>query len=101
MAKELQKHVYTCPECNFHFRVDARTRVELTLDADICRDRRRDYVDQSAWLPRIRDQVGEGTKCDRNGGRRAGGKRRDRRHAGRDGRDGSRLYDGEYGIGRW
>ncbi|SDW10531.1 acetyl-CoA carboxylase carboxyltransferase subunit alpha [Alicyclobacillus hesperidum] len=32
MAKELQKHVYTCPECNFHFRVDARTRVELTLD---------------------------------------------------------------------
>lgn len=32
MAKELQKHVYTCPECNYHFRVDARTRVGLTLD---------------------------------------------------------------------
>ncbi|GMA64832.1 acetyl-CoA carboxylase, carboxyltransferase subunit beta [Alicyclobacillus fastidiosus] len=32
MAKELQKHAYTCPECNFHFRVDARTRMALTLD---------------------------------------------------------------------
>ncbi|MFB5189596.1 acetyl-CoA carboxylase, carboxyltransferase subunit beta [Alicyclobacillus fastidiosus] len=32
MTKELQKHAYTCPECNFHFRVDAHTRVALTLD---------------------------------------------------------------------
>ncbi|WP_067624098.1 acetyl-CoA carboxylase, carboxyltransferase subunit beta [Alicyclobacillus acidiphilus] len=32
MAKELQKHLHTCPECNYHFRIDARTRVDLTLD---------------------------------------------------------------------
>ncbi|WAH37939.1 acetyl-CoA carboxylase, carboxyltransferase subunit beta [Alicyclobacillus dauci] len=32
MAKELQKHWYTCPECNYHFRIDAQTRVSLTLD---------------------------------------------------------------------
>lgn len=32
MAKELHKHVHTCPECNYHFRVDAQTRVALTLD---------------------------------------------------------------------
>ncbi|EPZ47470.1 MULTISPECIES: acetyl-CoA carboxylase, carboxyltransferase subunit beta [Alicyclobacillus] len=32
MGKELQKHAYTCPECNFHFRVDAYTRIALTLD---------------------------------------------------------------------
>lgn len=34
MAKELQKHLHTCPECNYHFRIGARTRVELTLDPD-------------------------------------------------------------------
>lgn len=34
MAKELEKHIYTCPECNYHFRVDARTRVILTLDEE-------------------------------------------------------------------
>lgn len=32
MAKELQKHVYTCPECNYHFRVDAWTRIGVTVD---------------------------------------------------------------------
>lgn len=32
MAKELQKHAFTCPECNYHFRVDAWTRILLTVD---------------------------------------------------------------------
>jgi acetyl-CoA carboxylase carboxyl transferase subunit beta len=32
MAKELHKHAHTCPECDYHFRVDAHTRVALTLD---------------------------------------------------------------------
>jgi acetyl-CoA carboxylase carboxyl transferase subunit beta len=34
MARELQKHSYTCPHCDFHFPIGGPTRIELTLDAD-------------------------------------------------------------------
>ncbi|MCL6518015.1 acetyl-CoA carboxylase, carboxyltransferase subunit beta [Alicyclobacillus sp.] len=34
ISKELQKHVYTCPQCGHHFPVDARTRIDITLDSD-------------------------------------------------------------------
>lgn len=34
IAKELKKHLYTCPHCGYHFSVDAHARVELTLDED-------------------------------------------------------------------
>ena len=32
MARELQKHLYTCPHCDFHFTLDSHTRVLVTLD---------------------------------------------------------------------
>lgn len=32
IAKELKKHLFTCPHCGYHFAVDAPSRVELTLD---------------------------------------------------------------------
>lgn len=32
IARELQKHMYTCPHCEYHFPVDAATRILLTLD---------------------------------------------------------------------
>jgi acetyl-CoA carboxylase carboxyl transferase subunit beta len=32
IARELQKNAYTCPNCGYHFPVDAYTRVALTLD---------------------------------------------------------------------
>jgi acetyl-CoA carboxylase carboxyl transferase subunit beta len=32
MARELQKHLYTCPHCEYHFKIDAFTRIGLTLD---------------------------------------------------------------------
>lgn len=32
IAKELQKHLLTCPNCGHHFPVDPRTRIEMTLD---------------------------------------------------------------------
>lgn len=32
MARELQKHSFTCPNCAYHFPVDAYTRIALTLD---------------------------------------------------------------------
>lgn len=32
MARELQKHMYTCPHCAHHFIIDAYTRIALTLD---------------------------------------------------------------------
>ncbi|MCL6548950.1 MAG: acetyl-CoA carboxylase, carboxyltransferase subunit beta [Alicyclobacillus sp.] len=34
MAKELQKHLYTCPHCGYHFPMDAPSRIAATLDAD-------------------------------------------------------------------
>ncbi|MBX5435732.1 MAG: acetyl-CoA carboxylase carboxyltransferase subunit beta [Alicyclobacillaceae bacterium] len=34
MAKELQKHLHTCPHCGYHFPLDAPTRIEWTLDND-------------------------------------------------------------------
>lgn len=34
IAKELQKHLYTCPHCGYHFSVDAHSRIAMTLDAD-------------------------------------------------------------------
>ncbi|MCL6598035.1 MAG: acetyl-CoA carboxylase, carboxyltransferase subunit beta [Alicyclobacillus macrosporangiidus] len=34
ISKELQKHVNTCPHCGYHFPVDARTRIDITLDPD-------------------------------------------------------------------
>ncbi|MCL6446085.1 MAG: acetyl-CoA carboxylase, carboxyltransferase subunit beta [Alicyclobacillus sp.] len=34
MAKELQKHLYTCPHCGHHFQIDARLRIAITLDED-------------------------------------------------------------------
>jgi len=38
LAKELQKHLYTCPECNHHFRIGARTRIEITVDEGTFRE---------------------------------------------------------------
>jgi acetyl-CoA carboxylase carboxyl transferase subunit beta len=32
IARELKKHLHTCPECNYHFQIDAKTRIEITLD---------------------------------------------------------------------
>lgn len=32
IARELQKHLYTCPHCDYHFPLDAATRILLTLD---------------------------------------------------------------------
>jgi len=32
IARELQKNLYTCPHCGYHFTVDAYTRIEITLD---------------------------------------------------------------------
>lgn len=32
IARELQKHLYTCPHCSHHFTMDAHTRIALTLD---------------------------------------------------------------------
>ncbi|MBX6351954.1 MAG: acetyl-CoA carboxylase carboxyltransferase subunit beta [Thermoflavifilum sp.] len=32
IAKELQKHLYTCPNCDYHFPLDAPTRIQVTLD---------------------------------------------------------------------
>lgn len=32
MARELQKHMYTCPNCAHHFMIGANLRIELTLD---------------------------------------------------------------------
>lgn len=32
IAKELQKHLYTCPHCSHHFIMDAHTRIATTLD---------------------------------------------------------------------
>lgn len=32
MARELQKHLYTCPHCAYHFKLDAFTRISITLD---------------------------------------------------------------------
>ena len=34
MSRELQKHLFTCPHCGFHFSVDAYTRIAITLDED-------------------------------------------------------------------
>jgi acetyl-CoA carboxylase carboxyl transferase subunit beta len=31
-TKELEKNLRICPKCGFHFRIDARTRIELLLD---------------------------------------------------------------------
>jgi acetyl-CoA carboxylase carboxyl transferase subunit beta len=32
IAKELEKNEHTCPHCGYHFPVDARTRIAITLD---------------------------------------------------------------------
>lgn len=32
ISKELEKNYYTCPHCDYHFSVDAYTRIALTLD---------------------------------------------------------------------
>ena len=32
MSRELQKHLYTCPHCGYHFPLDAYARIEMTLD---------------------------------------------------------------------
>lgn len=32
MARELQKHLYTCPHCEFHFTLDAYTRIQYIVD---------------------------------------------------------------------
>lgn len=34
IARELQKNLYTCPHCDYHFPLDAATRILLTLDDD-------------------------------------------------------------------
>jgi acetyl-CoA carboxylase carboxyl transferase subunit beta len=34
MARELQKHLFTCPHCEHHFVIDAFTRIGMTLDDD-------------------------------------------------------------------
>lgn len=32
IARELQKNIYTCPHCNYHFTLDAQNRLAFTLD---------------------------------------------------------------------
>ncbi|MCF8566203.1 acetyl-CoA carboxylase, carboxyltransferase subunit beta [Alicyclobacillus tolerans] len=32
MSRELQKHLFTCPHCGYHFPLDAYTRIDATLD---------------------------------------------------------------------
>lgn len=32
MSRELQKHLFTCPHCGYHFPIDARTRIEMLVD---------------------------------------------------------------------
>ncbi|MCL6626477.1 MAG: acetyl-CoA carboxylase carboxyl transferase subunit beta, partial [Alicyclobacillus shizuokensis] len=32
MARELQKHAYTCPHCNYHFPIGGQERLEMLLD---------------------------------------------------------------------
>lgn len=32
MTRELQKNLYTCPHCSYHFSVNALTRIAITLD---------------------------------------------------------------------
>lgn len=34
IARELQKNQYTCPHCDYHFPLDAPTRIAMTLDDD-------------------------------------------------------------------
>lgn len=71
MAKELQKHLYTCPECNHHFRVDARTRVKVTLDEDsfseldanITSANPLDFPDYEAKLTKAQDATGLAEGC--------------------------------------
>ena len=46
IAKELQKHLYTCPHCGYHFPVDARTRMEITLDDG-------EYIEYDAGLTSV------------------------------------------------
>ena len=33
-AKQLQQHLWVCSKCGFHFRLSARQRLEITVDAD-------------------------------------------------------------------
>ena len=32
--KEMERNLKVCPKCNYHFRIDARQRIELLFDAD-------------------------------------------------------------------
>ncbi|MDI3258017.1 MAG: hypothetical protein QJR01_09900 [Kyrpidia sp.] len=32
LAKELEKHLKTCPRCGYHFPLSAPERIEITLD---------------------------------------------------------------------
>ncbi len=33
-SKDLEKNLFICPKCDYHFRIDARTRIEQFLDED-------------------------------------------------------------------